>query len=61
MASKRHEIRRVQAASRRMTGMEVSVAACVLIGLLFVSFRVIGAPRVSPPSQQPAPIAISGG
>ena len=44
MASKRHEIRRVRAASRKLSRLELSMTVCVLLGLLFVSFRVIGAP-----------------
>jgi hypothetical protein len=44
MASTRREIRRVRAASRRVSAIELSVTVCVLIGLLFVSFRLIGGP-----------------
>jgi len=55
MTSSRREVRRLQAPNRRMSVMELSVTVCVVLGLLFVSYRVIGVPG-RPDGAVPVPL-----
>lgn len=55
----RPAISRLHADRRGLTALEISLTICVIVGLLFVSLRILTLPSPPPPPPAPAPMAES--